>query len=66
MLDKHNLLSLQHNLDTGFLVYLVSSFLKIQGVIIIIPPQTVFVGGYTVFALSVHPNEQCVRDVLVP
>ena len=33
------------------------------------PPQTVFVGGYTVFTLSVRPNERtnerkCVRNVL--
>ena len=35
------------------------------------PPQTVFVGGYTVFTLSVRPNERptvrmCVRNVLFP
>ena len=33
------------------------------------PPQTVFVGGYTVFTLSVRPSEcvcACVRNVLFP
>ena len=31
------------------------------------PPQTVFVEGYTVFALSVRTNERkCVRNVLFP
>ena len=35
------------------------------------PPQTVFVEGYTVFTLSVCPNERtneqkCVRNVLFP
>ena len=34
---------------------------------LIIPPQTVFVGGYTVFTLSIRTNERkCVRDVLFP
>ena len=34
---------------------------------IFIPPQTMFVGGYTVFTLSVRSNERkCVRDVLFP
>ena len=31
------------------------------------PPQTVFVGGYTVFTLSVRTKERkCVHDVLFP
>ena len=35
--------------------------------LILIPMQTVFVGGYTVFTLSVRTNERkCVRDVLFP
>ena len=33
----------------------------------IIPPQTVFVGGYTLFTLSVRRNDRpCVRNVLFP
>ena len=31
------------------------------------PPQTVFVGGYTVFTLSDRPTDRpCVRNVLFP
>ena len=47
------------------------SFYRTIGPLVFIPPQTVFVGGYTVFTLSVRPNERtnerkCVRDVLFP
>ena len=53
------LFDLVHNVKSMFQLLRASDFLY--------PPQTVFVGGYTVFTLSDQPSDrQCVRNVLFP